>query len=228
MPFCAGGVTGLARGRVESMLEPALECVLDVNCISPLGSGRNNHQYDQSVLSVVAHATRRGKSCHLENIVDFDPIGYTMDETRCNDSLLGARRWRKPKPYGKYIDMHMEMQSLPERKENAMSLEMLQHGWMKPQGNSKWQRCLSDCHKKKENRDAWQECAKNCPLDHEVKNGLILMNLDANLDYLWYRIRKGVHCQTILCRTFYFMILFYSAIFLFSGRGRKSLSSKNT
>jgi len=56
-PFCAGGVQGLVRGRVEQILRPAVECALDERCIEPVGSQRGDHNWDQSVLSVLVHAT---------------------------------------------------------------------------------------------------------------------------------------------------------------------------
>ena len=102
--FCAGGVQGYLRhGHAHAtMLPRAIACALDERCIAPPGSGRSNHNYDQSVLTALAAVN--GHDCEPGS--EFSE-GYmhrvTLDETRRNAVVLSLRRWQLPGPYPKYI-----------------------------------------------------------------------------------------------------------------------------
>ena len=222
VPFCAGGVTGLVRGKVESLLEPALSCALDKECIAPIGSGRRNHDYDQSVLSVVAYSTGRGKSCHVENVVDWNQIDYTVDETRCNKIQMGTRRWRRPKNYIKHINTHLEKKFPTSQKGNVMAIESKQVGMFKPQPNSTWQKCVSECGQEN-TRGAWEVCAKSCPMD-SGREGIVFINVVAELDYLWNTVRKGLQCKRIIFKSFLFFLLYIGIMTLFLSRQSKKVA----
>lgn len=190
-PFCAGGIQGFVKGsRAESLiLKPALECALDEHCIAPPGSGRNNHNYDQSVLATLAHASGLGDSCH-DRSVYCSPmtIDYTIDETRCNGLEIAGRRWRGPRRYPPHIDRYFDLKSNPKirrdseitagdeyRKTSVGTVEV--RTGKKPQANSKWQKCQDKCTSEfnKQNgrgdgsnskaRKTWEKCLEKCPRD---------------------------------------------------------------
>jgi len=190
--FCAGGIQGFVEGsRAESLiLKPALECALDEHCIAPPGSGRNNHNYDQSVLASLAHATGLGDACH-EREVYCSPmtIDYTIDESRCNGLEIAGRRWRGPRRYPPHIDLYFDRASTPNiaqgigtigndgyQKTALGTVEVLTG--KKPQANSKWQKCQDRCantfHERERNngaeedltlKKAWEKCLEKCPSD---------------------------------------------------------------
>ena len=212
----------ILRGKVESLLEPALSCALDKECIAPIGSGRRNHDYDQSVLSIVAYSTGRGKSCHVENVVDWNQIDYTFDETRCNKIQMGTRRWRRPKNYIKHINTHLEKKFPTSQKGNVMAIESKQVGMFKPQPNSTWQKCVSECGQEN-TRGAWEVCAKSCPMD-SGREGIVFINVVAELDYLWNTVRKGLQCKRIIFKSFLFFLLYIGIMTLFLSRQSKKVA----
>ena len=75
--FCSGGTQGFVKGSRTKylILKPTMECALDEHYIAPLGSGRNNHTYDQLVLVSLVHAMVLGDNCH-EREVYCNPMNF--------------------------------------------------------------------------------------------------------------------------------------------------------
>jgi len=176
-PFCAGGIQGFVKGSKaeELILKPALKCALDEHCIAPLGSGRNNHNYDQSVLATLAHANGLGHMCH-DRKVYCSPmtIDYTIDETRCNGLEIAGRRWRGPRRYPKHIDIHYNVPTTGTGKVEARTVKTVEVlTGKKPQSKSAWQECEEKCSKDfkdsngsdKTKKKIWETCMSKCPKD---------------------------------------------------------------
>ena len=103
-PFCAGGLNGFRRhsAAYNEVLLPAIACAKDESCIAPEGSGRSNHNFDQSVLSVLVWAT--GRRCdERREYREWDMSLTTDDETNYNTIVLNLRRWHQPKPYIRHV-----------------------------------------------------------------------------------------------------------------------------
>jgi len=100
-PLCTSTVYGFVRGSYahEHVLGPAVTCALDEDCMAPMGSGRNNHYFDQSVWSILMYG--HGLVC-APNVayVQSDMRYITVNETWTNEhALLADRQWKQPRPY---------------------------------------------------------------------------------------------------------------------------------
>lgn len=53
--FYAGGIQGFRTDSIayNTVLPAAVKCATNESCIHPDGAGRNNHNYDQSILSIL-------------------------------------------------------------------------------------------------------------------------------------------------------------------------------
>jgi hypothetical protein len=126
--FCAGGLQGYVRGSFayENILLRAVQCALDEDCIAPVGAGRENHNYDQSVVSILAY--NLGLPCNLDrNYNEMDLSRLTLNEMFRNDVVLGLRRWHIPKPYIGHLQSKSECTpTLPWRPKEFLVVENMQ------------------------------------------------------------------------------------------------------
>jgi hypothetical protein len=98
--FCAGGLQGYVRDTYayRHVLQPAIRCALDEDCIAPDGSGRSNHNYDQSVTSTLFYA--HGLTCSTNRVfAEMDMTRPTLDPLLRNAVIMAGRRWHTPYPY---------------------------------------------------------------------------------------------------------------------------------
>ena len=60
LPHYAGGIQGHVRTSryISTIVDPNAACALDKNCIAPSKSSTQNHRFDQSSLSILAHRYR--------------------------------------------------------------------------------------------------------------------------------------------------------------------------
>ena len=90
-----------ATGRI---LPESLRCALHEDCIAPRGSGRENHNYDQSALSIQVYS--QGYACEgRREYAEGYMYRLTLDETRRNDVVFGVRRWQLPGPYPRHVNL---------------------------------------------------------------------------------------------------------------------------
>jgi len=63
----SGGIVGLNANHegVTQMAEMWKSCALDVNCIAPPGSNRDNHRQDQAILTVLMYNFQARHGCAL-------------------------------------------------------------------------------------------------------------------------------------------------------------------
>lgn len=98
--FCSAMVQGYLRDSTAArVLIPTMyRCAIDPDCMAPIGAGRDNHNFDQSILSILVIL--------LDLPIFKDPrlvMGdlsiVPLTETDRSDLLMVARRWQYPKPY---------------------------------------------------------------------------------------------------------------------------------
>ena len=214
-PFCAGGIQGFVNGHESSLLKTAVQCALDEDCISPKGSGRD-HNYDQSVLSVLYYAEKKGHFCdHKDIFADSDATVYTMDETRCNYVEMGARRWRVHRPYTKYIDRYVSSQPPIEFNTPQVALvERNQGTTMKlgKSGKSKWRKCVETCNQQEE-REGAEKCIVECKKYRNPKTAdKLLMSVYTKLLTFLIFLWKCAICKVIQLRILF--LYFFLSILL--------------
>lgn len=103
--MCYGGMQGYRRDSLAAreVLAEGARCALDPRCMDPLGSGHENHRYEQSVMSLLARHHRlhcaqdEGLSEHRPATLHPNPLAANQPQT------FFLRRWRYPKPYAKFI-----------------------------------------------------------------------------------------------------------------------------
>eukprot|EP00040_Diaphanoeca_grandis_P007422 m.40861 g.40861 ORF g.40861 m.40861 type:complete len:576 (-) comp18636_c0_seq1:16-1743(-) len=107
VPFYAGGIQGFAKNSIATtkVLPLAVECAKSEACIHPEGAGRNNHNYDQSVFSILLRENGFVYSTNVsERFASFQPFRWTLDATRCdNYHVLGLRKYQFNKVYKGYV-----------------------------------------------------------------------------------------------------------------------------
>jgi hypothetical protein len=104
VPFCAGGLQAWVKGGAAErlVLTPAVACATDERCIDPPVSGRDNHNYDQSVVSALMHMA--GYKAQRRAIFAEGRLArVTADETRFNHVVIALRRWQRPLPYTSHL-----------------------------------------------------------------------------------------------------------------------------
>ena len=102
---CYGGMHGYAQNSfaVQEILKPTYICSLDNRCIDPIGSGHENHRYDQAVFSLFIRKHRlhcnvgRMYNEHSPTTLHPDPLASHQPQ------VFFFRRWRYPKPYVAYV-----------------------------------------------------------------------------------------------------------------------------
>ena len=63
--------------------------------------------------STLAYNTGRGHMCHdREVFAQGDTFQLTLDESRCNEVEMAARRWLSPRPYTTHIDKYSETRNV--------------------------------------------------------------------------------------------------------------------
>ena len=103
-PFCSGGIQGYRKNATTTkrILPKVVKCALEETCIAPIGAGRSNHNFDQSVLSIVVYDA--GLTCQLNrNYFEGNMAIPTYNEREQNHVVLALRRWKIPKPYSNYV-----------------------------------------------------------------------------------------------------------------------------
>jgi hypothetical protein len=110
LPFCGAAMFGIVRAAPAYGLVavPAASCALRPQCHAPAGSGRHNHNFDQSTYSILVY--KYGMRCAPQR--QF----REMDMSRCplrperfvpaeqpGAVVLCMRRWHEPKPYGERV-----------------------------------------------------------------------------------------------------------------------------
>ena len=206
-PFCAGGIQGFVNGHDSSILKTAVRCALDEDCISPKGSGRD-HNYDQSVLSVLYYSENKGHFCdHKDIFADSDETVYTLDETRCNYVEMGARRWRLHRPYTKYIDRHISYQPPIEFKTQEFLVERNQGTSLKLNIKSNWRKCIQACNQQGERKEA-ENCIIGCKRNRQKKKvDFFVMLAYAKFDHFLTLLRKCALCKAIRLRILFVYLL---------------------
>jgi hypothetical protein len=102
--MCYGGMQGYKRGSLAArlVLSEAARCALAPSCMDPLGSGHENHRYEQSVISLLLRrhqlhcALGAGFNEHRPVTLHPNPLTPNQPQT------FFLRRWRFPKPYIPY------------------------------------------------------------------------------------------------------------------------------
>ena len=103
--FCAGGMFGFVRSApaYQQIAEQAAQCAMKPLCYSPPLAGRDNHNFDQSINSILVY--KYGGSCSHER--KYREMEMARCPIRANrfwpeedgGVVLCIRRWHKPKPY---------------------------------------------------------------------------------------------------------------------------------
>jgi len=98
--FCSAMVQGYLRESTAArVLIPTMyQCAIDPNCIAPIGAGRDNHNFDQSILSILVVLLDL-PIFKDHRLVMGDLSVVPLTETDRSDLLMVARRWQNPKPY---------------------------------------------------------------------------------------------------------------------------------
>lgn len=112
--FCAGGMFGFVRDSPSYLQVATLaaQCALKPLCYSPPASGRDNHNFDQSINSILLY--KFGGQCNHRRVY------REMEMSRCpiraarywpeeeGGVVLCIRRWHEPKPYLSYVKLNAQ------------------------------------------------------------------------------------------------------------------------
>eukprot|EP00727_Mastigamoeba_balamuthi_P008068 m51a1_g3882 hypothetical protein (847) ;mRNA; r:41906-45119 len=143
--FCMGGLQGFVKGSdaERRVLQPSVKCALREECICPKGSGRDTHNFDQSVISIMYQFN--GFTCNQENkFHEGNMLHLTHDELDTNEVVIAARRWFRNKPYARHV---RKMAHCPAMPADWKELEVLQHDTKTLIfANSPVQKCLEKNH----------------------------------------------------------------------------------
>jgi hypothetical protein len=98
--FCAGGLQAYVRGHPaqQRLVNEIMDCAMDLACIAPPGSGRENHNFDQSAVSSAVY--RGGFTCSREvRYIEYraDRVPAAIDAA--SDTVILLRRWHTPRPF---------------------------------------------------------------------------------------------------------------------------------
>jgi hypothetical protein len=243
-PFCSGYAMGFDRERSKSILDYAVKCASEEDCISPKGATPDDHNFDQSAFTISVHAHGLAYACEHENIV-ADTAQWnlpTIDEARCNFIELAARRWRSDRPYIKYIHKNEHARELS----SEPIIEQLKPDFIKSEpknyshpevvvverrsrigalrkSDEEYMECVNECKNSINDYNAhFQICVLKCkestdePLYEAYQSFITSMNI-ADRGYDIYFL-KGKHCQTILKKTFFLTIILWlsTVIYLFT------------
>ena len=115
--FCAGGMFGFVRDSpsYHQVATLAAQCALKPLCYSPPSAGRDNHNFDQSINSILLY--KFGGACNHNRVY------REMEMSRCplraerywpedqGGVVLCIRRWHEPKPYLPYVKFNEQCRS---------------------------------------------------------------------------------------------------------------------
>lgn len=209
-PFCSGFAMGFdQREASKSILKYALKCARDEGCISPKGANSNNHNFDQSAITIAAYASGLSHACEHENIV-VDTWNYdeaTYDETRCNHFELGARRTIQFRPYIQYIQKN-EPVAKKNLKQTGSSfkpkivVERRTRLGQKSKRDQQFEVCVDGCKKSiKEFNEKFQQCVQKCTYDTQDYWGNVIQNFQKwaeskGIEWMIY-LEKGRQCKFV-------------------------------
>lgn len=152
VPFYAGGIQGFRADSIayNVVLTQAVKCAKEELCIHPAGAGRNNHNYDQSVLSVLLRTNGfMYGSDTAERYASFQSFRWTLDETKCDDKhVLVLRKHLWNKAYRKHLRQRAfcsrTLPILPAAEEGDEVVESSLN--QRLEGNSSLLKCLKEHH----------------------------------------------------------------------------------
>ena len=120
-PFYSAGLVGFSPSnkKAMSLLDDWALCSRDKDCICPAGSNRWNHNFDQSIFSILL--VNYKFHCEDETLTRYGPHDMaqpTFNPLAQNQIFFALRRWRLPKPYSSSIIYKKNDQFLtqPEKK----------------------------------------------------------------------------------------------------------------
>lgn len=92
-----GAIVGFRADHpgVDALAEKWETCALDKRCIAPTGSDRQNHRWDQALLTVLMYQFQRQSGCQLENErlgISTHNDRLSPDEARRKNGAAGAHR----------------------------------------------------------------------------------------------------------------------------------------
>lgn len=129
--FCAGGLIAFAidSHAYRNVIPSAMKCAMIEECIAPLGVGRSNHNYDQSVLS--GFLFHHGYKCtDVREWREWDMSRLTASPTSFNYQSITLRRWHQPKLYASFRYIYQNMthhETCRQPSSDAMELTHLHH-----------------------------------------------------------------------------------------------------
>eukprot|EP00053_Salpingoeca_punica_P014842 m.135123 g.135123 ORF g.135123 m.135123 type:complete len:422 (+) comp16553_c0_seq6:1566-2831(+) len=214
-PFCAANVQAYIRdSRPARNIVPAMAaCALDEDCIAPAGSGRESHNYDQSVLSILAY--QHGHPCTPDpRFAEGRMHLTTWDETFQNNVVMALRRWQLPGPYSCHLHVLSQCTAKPLQATDNGIVENFQAAHLST--NSPLSICL---RANKNSRTACRQLQRE--REYQATHSLKLQ-----LEMLFVRIRtklyKLAHCHTFYLST----ILLYATLLSFVCYVRGALASR--
>ena len=129
--FCAGGLIGFAidSRAYRNIIPSAMKCAMVEECIAPLGVGRSNHNYDQSVLS--GFLFHHGYQCtDVREWREWDMSLLTASPTSYNYQSITLRRWHQPKLYASFRYIYQNLtrhQTCRQPSPDALELTHIHH-----------------------------------------------------------------------------------------------------
>ena len=169
-PYCSGYIMAFDhRDTSKSILEYGFKCARDEACISPKEAHSDNHNFDQSAITIAAYANGLVHACEHENI-SIDTGSYeeaTFDETRCNHFEIAARRTLQSGPYIQHIKKKKSSairKSTPKNYKPKVIVERRQRiGSIKTITTKKYDACVDNCKSANKNAgDKFQRCLQKC------------------------------------------------------------------
>ena len=168
-PFCSGYVMAFDQSEAsKSTLKYALKCASDEACISPKGANADNHNFDQSAITIAAYASGLSHACEHENII-IDTEFFekaTYDETRCNHIELAARRTIQFRPYIQYIKKKGSSENKNSKRKGykpKLVVERRTRLGTISEGDQQFEVCIDDCKKSfTKFNDEFQKCVQKC------------------------------------------------------------------
>jgi len=135
VPFCAAAIFGFVRthpsAAYERVVVRAAECALQgAGCLSPPGSGRSNHNFDQSVYSILMRV--EGLQCRREmrfREMDMSRCPLRADYFKPEEDggvVLCMRRWHRPLPYPQHVRTNPRCTAVMEATTQGQELEQQQ------------------------------------------------------------------------------------------------------